>query len=149
MHRATRASDIGEHRIPGISLAVILTNQTVKTATYGLANVELNVPVKRETVFEIGSLTKQFTAACILLLAQEGRLSVDDKLSQYLTNTPPTWRDITLRHLLTHTSGLKSYTGIDGYELRRHLTQQQFIQAIGAYPLQFEPGEAWKYCNSG
>ena len=140
---------MAEHRIPGISLAVIRSNQTVKRATYGLANVELDVPVKRETVFEIGSLTKQFTAACILLLAQESRLSVDDKLSQYVTNTPETWRGITLRHLLTHTSGLKSYTGLDGFELRRHLTQQQFIQAIGAQPLEFQPGEAWKYCNTG
>jgi CubicO group peptidase (beta-lactamase class C family) len=138
-----------EHRIAGISLAVIQTNCAVKSAVYGLANVELNVPVRPETVFEIGSLTKQFSAACILLLAQEGRLSVDDNISRYLRNTPVAWQDITVRHLLTHTSGLKSYTGLDGFELRRHLTQDQFIRAIGAYPLEFRPGEAWKYCNTG
>ena len=138
-----------EHRIPGLSLAIVQSNQVVKRAVYGLANVELNAPVKPDTVFEIGSLTKQFTAAAILLLEQDGRLSVEDKISRYLENTPEAWQHITLRHLLTHTSGLKSYTGLDGFELRRHLTGEEFIRAIGAYPLEFEPGTAWKYCNTG
>jgi CubicO group peptidase (beta-lactamase class C family) len=138
-----------QHRIPGVALTVIQGGKTVKTHAYGLANLELNVPVKPETVFEIGSLTKQFTAAGILLLAQEGKLSVDDKLSRHLTNTPESWREITLRHLLSHTSGLRSYTGLDGFELRRHLTQAQFIAAIGALPLEFQPGGSWKYCNTG
>lgn len=138
-----------EHRIPGISLQVIQTNRVVKHAVFGLANLELQVPVRPETVFEIGSVTKQFTAACILLLQQEGRLTVDDKISRHLPHTPDAWRNITLRHLLTHTSGIKSYTGLDGFELRRHLTQQQFIQALGVYPLEFPPGAGWKYCNSG
>ena len=138
-----------EHRIAGASLEVVQSNQVVKRAVYGLANVELSVPVKPDTVFEIGSLTKQFTAAGILLLAQEGRLSVEDKISRYLEHTPEAWQTITLRHLLTHTSGIKSYTGLDGFELRRQLTQAQFIQAIGAYPLEFNPGTAWKYCNTG
>lgn len=138
-----------EHRIPGLSLEIIQSNQVVKRSAYGLANVELNVPVKPETVFEIGSLTKQFTAACILLLAQDGRLSVEDKISRYLDKTPESWQKITLRHLMTHTSGLKSYTGLDGFELRRHLTQDEFIRAIGKYPLEFQTGTAWKYCNTG
>jgi len=138
-----------EHRIPGVSLDVVQSNQVIKRAVYGLANVELSVPVRPETVFEIGSLTKQFTAACILLLAQDERLSVDDKISRHLQHTPAAWQNVTLRHLLTHTSGIKSYTGLDGFELRRHLTQEQFIRAIGAYPLEFQPGTAWKYCNTG
>ncbi len=138
-----------EHRIPGASLEILQSNQVVKRAVYGLANLELQVPVKPETVFEIGSLSKQFTAACILLLAQDGRLSVDDKISRFLENTPQSWQNITVRHLLTHTSGIKSYTGLDGFELRRHLTQEQFIRTIGAYPLEFQPGSAWKYCNTG
>jgi len=138
-----------EHRIPGISLAIIQSNRTVRTSAYGLANLELNVPVSPETAFEIGSLTKQFTAACVLILAQERQLSIEDKISRHLKNTPERWQNITVRHLLTQTSGLKSYTGIDGFELRRHLSQDQFIQAIGAYPLEFQPGDAWKYCNTG
>jgi D-alanyl-D-alanine carboxypeptidase len=138
-----------ERRIPGVALEIVQSNRTVKIASYGLANVELQAPVTAETAFEIGSITKQFTAACILLLAQEGRISVEAKISRHLKNTPAAWQDITVRHLLTHTSGLKSYTGLDGFELRRHLSQAQFIQAIGAYPLEFQPGESWKYCNTG
>jgi len=138
-----------QHQIPGIALRIIQDGKATKTATYGLANLELNVPVKPETVFEIGSITKQFTAAGILLLQQDGRLSVDNPLSRHLKNIPGSWTKITIRHLLSHTSGIKSYTGLTGFELTRHLTQEQFIHAIGEYPLEFQPGESWKYCNSG
>lgn len=131
------------------SLRIIQDGKVAKTATYGLANLELNVAVKPETVFEIGSITKQFTAAGILLLAQDGKLSVDDPISRYLKNTPAAWTNITIRHLLSHTSGIKSYTGLIGFELTRHLTQEQFIRAIGGHPLEFQPGESWKYSNTG
>jgi CubicO group peptidase (beta-lactamase class C family) len=142
-------NEMQEHRIPGVSLQILQSNRLVKTLSYGLANVELNVPVNAKTAFEIGSVTKQFTAACILLLAQQKRLSVEDKISLYLKNTPESWQNIKVRHLLTHTSGLKSYTALDGFELRHHLSQAQFIEAIGAHPLEFQPGDSWKYCNTG
>jgi len=140
--------EMQKHGIPGASLLVLRTNQPVKRATYGLANLELKVPVGPATAFEIGSLTKQFTAACILMLAQDGKITVDDKISRYL-HVPELWQDITIRHLLTHTSGLKSYTMLDGFELRRHLSQAQFIDTLAAQPLEFAPGQAFKYCNSG
>ena len=142
-------SEMASHRIPGAALVVIRDGRQIKNSVYGLANLELNVPVKTNTVFEIGSITKQFTAAGILLLAQEGKLSVDDKISAHLKDTPAAWTNITVRHLLTHTSGVKSYTGLDGFALTRHLSQQEFIRAIGAHPLEFEPGASWKYCNTG
>lgn len=138
-----------EHRIPGLVVNVIRDGKSMKTAAYGLANIELNVQAKPETVFEIGSLTKQFTAAGILLLAQEGKLSVDDNINKHLKDTPETWANVTIRHLLTHTSGIKSYTGLDGFDLWRHLTQAQFIKAIGEKPMEFQPGDSWKYCNTG
>jgi CubicO group peptidase (beta-lactamase class C family) len=141
--------EMEQHGIPGAALLVLKDRRAVKTATYGFANLELQVPMRAETVFEIGSLTKQFTAAGILLLQQDGKLSVDDRVSRYLPGTPPAWGEITLRNLLTHTSGIKSYTGLDRFELRRHLTQAQFIQALASLPLEFEPGSSWKYCNSG
>jgi CubicO group peptidase (beta-lactamase class C family) len=137
------------HRVPGVALMVIQDGKASKTAAYGLANLELSVPVKPETVFEIGSITKQFTAAGILLLAQDGKLSVNDKISAHLANIPSAWTNITIRHLLTHTSGIKNYTGLDGFELRQHLTQAQFISAMGREPMEFAPGDAWKYCNTG
>ena len=142
-------SQMQQHRIPGLTLKVIRDGKTIKTAAYGLANVELNVAAQPETVFEIGSITKQFTAAGILLLAQEGKLSVDDKISKYLKGTPEAWASVTLRHLLTHTSGIKSYTGLEGFQIWRRLTQAQFIQAIGKEPMEFQPGDSWKYCNTG
>jgi CubicO group peptidase (beta-lactamase class C family) len=138
-----------EHGIAGAALLVVQNGQPVKTAAYGFANLELRTPVRPETVFEIGSLTKQFTAAGILLLQQDRKLSVDDKVRRYLREAPTTWKDITLRHLLTHTSGIKNYTGFDGFELRRHLTQAQFIEVVRVLPLDFQPSTSWKYCNTG
>jgi D-alanyl-D-alanine carboxypeptidase len=142
-------SQMQQHRIPGLTLTIIQDGKTIKTAAYGLANVELSVPTRPETVFEIGSVTKQFTAAGILMLAQEGKLSADDKVSKYLKDTPEAWANVTIRHLLTHTSGIKSYTGLDGFQIWRHLTQEQFIKAIGKEPMEFKPGDSWKYCNTG
>jgi D-alanyl-D-alanine carboxypeptidase len=142
-------SQMQQHRIPGLTLKIIRDGKTIKTAAYGLANVELNVPTKPDTVFEFGSITKQFTAAGILTLAQEGKLSVDDKISKYLKNTPEAWAGVTIRHLLTHTSGIKSYTGLNGFQIWRNLTQAQFIKAIGKEPMEFQPGDSWKYCNTG
>ena len=142
-------SQMQQHRIPGLTLKIIRDGKTIKTAAYGRSNIELNVAAKPETVFEIGSITKQFTAAGILMLVQEGKLSVDDKISKHLKNTPETWGNITIRHLLTHTSGIKSYTGLNGFQIWRHLTQEQFIKAIGKEPMEFQPGDSWKYCNTG
>jgi len=142
-------ADMRKHPIPGLALEVIQNGQCIKRAGYGLANLEWRIPVTPETVFEIGSVTKQFTAAGILLLAQDGKLSVDDKISRYLPDTPPAWRDITIRHLLTHTSGIHNYTTLDGFDLSLRMTEGQFIRKIGAYPLDFAPGEKWSYSNSG
>jgi D-alanyl-D-alanine carboxypeptidase len=142
-------NDMRRHPIPGLALEIIQNGKPSKIAGYGVANLEWHTAVTPETVFEIGSVTKQFTAAGILLLAQEGKLSVDDKLSRYLKDTPESWTNITLRHLLTHTSGIKNYTGLDGFELTRHLTQAQFIHRVGIEPMDFQPGAKWSYCNTG
>src|SRR5258708_27700688 len=80
--------EMQKHQIAGLSLMVVRDGAPIKTAAYGFANLEWNVPATTDTVFEIGSITKQFTAACILLLAQDGKLSVDDKISQHLKNVP-------------------------------------------------------------
>jgi D-alanyl-D-alanine carboxypeptidase len=137
------------HRIPGVALKIVRDGKVIKTAAYGLANVELDVRTKPEMVFEIGSITKQFTAAGILLLAQEGKLTVNDRISKHLKGTPAAWAEVTIRNLLTHTSGIKSYTGLDGFQIWRHLTQAQFIEKIGKEAMEFTPGSSWKYCNTG
>ncbi len=152
--RADRVDDfvrqeMARRGIPGVALAVMRADEKARVSTYGVANVELQVPVSTNTVFEIGSLTKQFTAAGILLLAQDGKLAVDDPVVKHLTNAPAAWSNITVRHLLTHSSGLKNYTGLDGFELRRRLSQAQFIALLAAQRPDFAPGEQAKYCNSG
>ena len=138
-----------KHQIAGLSLMVTKDGHPVKTQGYGVANLEWNVPVAADTVFEIGSITKQFTAACVLMLVEEGKMSLDDKISQHLKSTPAAWSNITVRHLLTHTSGIKNYTVLDGFELTKHLTQEEFIKKIGDIPLAFQPGDSWSYCNTG
>ena len=143
------ANAMRQHPIPGAALAVVKGTNVVKAAAYGSANLENHTPVTPETAFEIGSITKQFTSAAILILAQERKLDVDDRISTFLNGTPTNWYWITLRHLMTHTSGLKNYTGLEGFELTRHLTQAQFISKMAAYPLDSKPGEKWAYCNTG
>ncbi|MEO6589009.1 MAG: serine hydrolase domain-containing protein [Pyrinomonadaceae bacterium] len=138
-----------ERHVPGAAIAVIKNGKIVKSEGYGLANVELNVPATKETVFEIGSVSKQITAAAIMLLVEEGKINLDEKISKYLPSAPETWKNVTVRNLLTHTSGIKSYTGLSGFELTKRLKRDEFVKAIGAYPLEFEPGERYIYSNSG
>jgi len=142
------AAQIAQRQIPGLSLAVIRDGKTIKSQGYGLANLELRVPVIPETVFEIGSLTKQFTATCVMMLVEEGKIALDDPVSKYL-EVPEAWKAITVRHLLTHTSGIKTYTALPGFEASLHLTVRAFIDKLAAHPLTFAPGESFAYCNSG
>ena len=93
-------------RIPGVAIAVVQAGKVIKAKGYGFADLEHNVPVTPETVFKIGSVSKQFIATGIMLLAQDGKLKVDDPMSKYIAGTPESWRGITLRHFLTHTSGV-------------------------------------------
>src|SRR5688572_26044057 len=92
--------------VPGLALVVIKDGKIVKAAGYGFADRERKVPVTPETVFKIGSVSKQLIATVIMLLAQDGRLTVDDPVSRYLEGTPASWAAITIRHLLSHTAGL-------------------------------------------
>jgi D-alanyl-D-alanine carboxypeptidase len=139
-----------ERQIPGAAVAVVKNGKLVKKQGYGVASVELNVPATGETVFEIGSVTKQMTGAAVLLLVEEGKLDPDEKISKYLPGTPDAWKNVAVRNLLTHTSGIKSYTAIGpGFELFRNLSRDEFIKALSTYPLEFETGSRYSYSNSG
>ena len=142
-------AQMGQRRIPGLVLAIVKNGNAIKHDAYGVANLKLNAPVRKETAFEIGSVTKQFTAALVVMLIDEGKLSLDDKVTRFFDNAPETWKDITVRHLLTHTSGLKNYTALSGFEATKKLNAQKFVAALGVQPLESKPGEAFKYCNSG
>jgi CubicO group peptidase (beta-lactamase class C family) len=119
---------------------------------FGLANRELNVAAKPETVFRLGSITKQFTAASIMQLAEAGKLSVDDPISKYYAAAPAAWSKITLKHLLSHRSGIPSYTGLPGFfekQATADRTPEQIIELTRDMPLEFEPGAKFNYDNTG
>ena len=98
-----------KQHIPGLALAVVKNGALTRAEGYGLANVELQARVQPDTIFQIQSITKTFTATAIMLLVEEGKLTVNDKLTQHLSDLPAAWNEITIRHLLTHTSGIKDF----------------------------------------
>jgi CubicO group peptidase (beta-lactamase class C family) len=120
---------------------------------YGLANREWDIPNTPQTKFLIGSVTKQFTAMGILLLQEEGKLNVQDLICQYITDCPDAWKDITIFHLLTHTSGIPDYiNGVPNFRAitqREETTPQQLIRGFMEKDLSFKPGSQWSYSNSG
>ncbi len=140
---------MAERNVPGAAVAVMQKGRVVKMKGYGLASVEYDFPVTEDAVFEIGSVSKQMTAAAIMLLVEDGKVSLDEKIPAYLPNTPEAWKDVTVRHLLTHSSGIKSYTSLDGFELSRRMNVNQFIAKLAPHPLEFQPGERTTYSNSG
>ena len=139
--------------IPGLSVAVVRAGRIVKARGYGLANVELNVPATEDTVFEIGSVTKQFTAAAIMMLVEEGRVGLDEPLSKYLAGVPAAWSAVTIRHLLTHSSGIQNYLDVPDLfteTARPGLSHDDIAKLFFArLQLDFRPGETWAYSNTG
>ena len=134
-------------RIPGVSVAVIKDGQIILAKGYGFANVEHQVRVKPETIFQSGSVGKQFTATGVMMLVEAGKVSLDDKISKYLTEAPESWKDITIRHLLTHTAGTTDYPR--DFDFRRDYTEDELLKRAAAIPLAFQPGEKWSYSNLG
>jgi CubicO group peptidase (beta-lactamase class C family) len=118
---------------------------------YGLANREWDIPNAPNTKFRLGSITKQFTAAAILLLQERGKLKIDDAVKTYLPDAPEAWDKITIFHLLTHTSGIPSFTGFSEYRQMKLIDTpvEQVVAKFRDRPLEFEPGEKWAYSNSG
>jgi CubicO group peptidase (beta-lactamase class C family) len=137
-----------QHHIPGLAFSILKKGEITRKGSFGVANVELEAPVSTQSLFEIGSITKQFTAVGILLLSEQGKLDLDSKIASFFPETPETWFRITLRHLLTHTSGLTNYNDLPGFEAARKLNRKTFISALGQHPLLSEPGEKFFYSNS-
>ena len=138
-----------EQRIPGLSLAVTVDNELIFTKGYGLANVELQSPALDESVYEVASITKQFTAMAVLLLAQDGRLGLDDPVGKYFPEAPAAWKKITLRRLLTHTSGIPDYDEAgQPLDPHREYTEDELVRLAAALPLKFQPGARWSYSNT-
>jgi CubicO group peptidase (beta-lactamase class C family) len=137
--------------IPGASVAVVRNGQVIEAHGYGQANLEWRVPAERETVYEIGSMTKQFTATAIMMLVEEGKVGLDDSVRKYFAAAPETWNSITVRHLLNHTSGIQNHVAVPGYlsAFRTNLlmettpSRDELLKMFFKLPLEFQPGETW------
>jgi D-alanyl-D-alanine carboxypeptidase len=141
------ASQMQQFHVPGLTLVVVKKGEIVKARGYGFANVAQKIPATPDTVYKIGSVSKQFVATGIMLLVQERRLGLDDPIGKYLDGTPPAWNPITIRHLLTHTSGIvREAPGFDPYKVQ---PDADVIRTAYALPLRFTPGTKWEYCNVG
>ncbi|WP_299253628.1 serine hydrolase [uncultured Aquimarina sp.] len=136
---------------PGISILVAKDGKTLYRKAFGKASLELDVALKPENVFEIASITKQFTAVAILMLQEQGKLKVEDEITKYIPDYPTNGKKITVHHLLNHTSGIKSYTGMDSFmkSARTDMTPKVLIDVFKDEPMDFDPGEEFKYNNSG
>jgi CubicO group peptidase (beta-lactamase class C family) len=144
--------EMKKRRIPGLALVVIKNGDIVKLNGYGVASLEHDVPVTPGTVFDLASVTKQFTATAIMRLADEGQLKPDDPIIKYLPSSPRKWRGITIRHLLTHTAGMSSHFD-DGYfaalSEKTDVTAAENLRAIAKDPISFRPGERFQYSDAG
>jgi CubicO group peptidase (beta-lactamase class C family) len=136
---------------PGISLLIAKNGKAIYQNEGGLANIELQVPINENSVFEIGSITKQFTSTAILMLEEQGKLSLDDEITKYIPDYPTKGHKITIHHLLNHTSGIKSYTSMQSFFKldRTDMTPTELIDVFKNEPMDFNPGDDYKYNNSG
>ena len=136
-----------EFSLPSVSLAIVDDGKVAKVGSYGLADVARGTPAAPDTVYKIGSVSKQFIATGIMLLVQDGRLKVDDPISRYLEGTPPAWQPITIRHLLTHTSGIvRESPAFDPHKVK---SDAEVVSGAYGEALRFPPGTKWEYCNVG
>ncbi|MBG7631507.1 MAG: beta-lactamase family protein, partial [Bacteroidetes bacterium] len=136
---------------PGATFLISRNGNIIYKKAFGLANLELNVPMEADNVFEIGSMTKQFTAISILMLMEKGKLNLDDEITKFIPDYPTNEHKITIHHLLTHTSGIKSYTSMKKLNKisKQDLTPLELIDFFKNEPIDFVPGEKFKYNNSG
>ncbi|MGA3194419.1 MAG: serine hydrolase domain-containing protein [Terriglobales bacterium] len=140
-------AEMEKQRIPGAALLVSRGGKIVRAQGYGLANVELQVAVKPETIFQSGSMGKQFTATAIMMLVEEGKIGLDDPLTKYFPEAPAAWKQVTIRELLSHTAGFTDYP--KSFDMRRDYTEAQMLKIVQAIPLAYAPGTSWSYSNLG
>ncbi len=137
---------------PGCAALVAYKGEIIYIKAFGLANIENGVPMKPDMIFRIGSITKQFTAIAILRLMEQGKLDLQDELTKYIPDYPVNGKKITIEHLLTHTSGIKSYTDMEEFNAAvqgKDMKVDELIAFFKNKPMDFDPGTNWKYNNSG
>jgi CubicO group peptidase (beta-lactamase class C family) len=135
----------------GCAVLVAQKGNVIYKKAFGIADIELNVPMQPNMVFRIGSITKQFTAVCILQLMEQGKLGLQDDITKFIPDYPTQAYKITIEHLLTHTSGIQSYTGMKNFQdyIRKDMKPAEIIDLFKNQPMEFAPGTKWNYNNSG
>jgi CubicO group peptidase (beta-lactamase class C family) len=140
-------SEMQQQHIPGLALLVSRDGKIVQSQGYGLSNIELQVPVKPETIFQSGSVGKQFTATAVMMLVEEGKIKLDDSITKYFKDAPGAWNDVTIRELLSHTAGFTDYP--DNFNYRKDYTEAELLKIVEGIPLAYPPGTKWSYSNLG
>jgi|HubBroStandDraft_6_1064221.scaffolds.fasta_scaffold38414_4 CubicO group peptidase (beta-lactamase class C family) len=140
-------AEMSKQQIPGLALLVSRNGRVIRAQGYGMANVELRVPVKPESIFQSGSMGKQFTATAVMMLVEEGKIGLDDPLTKYFSEAPATWKQVTIRELLSHTAGFTDYP--KDFDMRRDYTEAQLLTIVEGIPLAYTPGTSWSYSNLG
>jgi len=140
-------AEMTKQKVPGLALLVSRGGRVVLAQGYGMANVELQVAVKPETIFQSGSVGKQFTATAVMMLVEEGKIGLDDPLTKYFADAPAAWKQVTIRGLLSHTAGFTDYP--KSFDMRKDYTEAEQLKMVEGVPLAFSPGTSWSYSNLG
>jgi CubicO group peptidase (beta-lactamase class C family) len=140
-------AEMARQHIPGLALLVSRDGQVVRAQGYGLSNVELQVPAKPETIFQSGSVGKQFTATAVMMLVEEGKIALEDPLTRFFPAAPAPWKQVTIRQLLSHTAGFTDYP--KDFDMRKDYTEAELLKIVEAIPLAYPPGTSWSYSNLG
>ena len=140
-------TEMAKQHTPGLALLVSRGGQVIRAQGYGMANVELQVPVKPETIFQSGSVGKQFTATAVMMLVEEGKIGLEDPLTKFFPDAPATWQQVTIRQLLSHTAGFTDYP--KDFDMRKDYTEAELLKIVKGIPLAFPPGTSWDYSNLG
>src|SRR5450432_3574009 len=138
---------MASQHIPGLALLVTRNSRTLLAEGFGLSNVELNVPVTPATIFQSGSVGKQFTATAVMMLVEAGKIGLEDPLTKYFPDAPASWKQVTVRELLSHTAGFTDYP--NDFDMRRDYTEEELLKIVEAIPLAYPPGTNWSYSNLG
>lgn len=140
-------AEMQRRQIPGLALLIVRDGNILRAQGYGFANLELKVPVRPETIFQSGSMGKQFTAMAVMMLVEQGKLSLDDPLTKFFPDAPASWKQVKVKNLLSHTGGFGDYP--EHFDMRRDYTEAQLLKIVEGIPLAYAPGTKWAYSNLG
>jgi CubicO group peptidase (beta-lactamase class C family) len=139
--------EMDRQHIPGLALLVARDGKIVRAQGFGFSNLEHRVVVKPETIFQSGSVGKQFTATAVMMLVEEGKIELDDSITKYFPEAPATWKPVTVRQLLSHTGGFTDYP--KDFDFHKDYTEAELLKVVAGIPLAFPPGTKWRYANLG